>query len=93
MSKAEFSDDAKMLMCGLFAFGRGTVKSHPPHATYNSKREAFQELLDRGMITKEPFNKFDIWLYKPTERMDEESANHRRWYYGQALSLPPVETP
>lgn len=90
----QFSDDAKMLMCGIFAFGHGTVKSHPPHRTYRSKEAAFQELLDRGLITKEPFNKFDIWLYKPTERLTEESAKHRHWYFSEAFPSPtPPETP
>ena len=88
MSETAFSDDAKMLMCGIFAFGRGTVKSHPPHQTYQSKQSAFQELLDRGLITKEPFNQFDIWLYKPTERLEEESGKHREWYWSKAFDKP-----
>lgn len=77
----EFSEDAIQLMCGLFFFGEGTVKSHPPHAMYNSKSSAFQELLDAKLITKEPFNKFDIWLYKPTPKMAKEAEKHKEQYW------------
>ena len=75
-----FSDDAKTLMCGLFAYGLGTVKSHPPHATYQRYEHAFRELLDAKLIIKEPFNRFDIWLYKPTKRLAGEASKHRAYY-------------
>lgn len=46
---SEFSEEAVTLMCGIFAFGKGTVKSHPPHATVGRYQSAFQELIDAGL--------------------------------------------
>jgi hypothetical protein len=89
MTETEFSDDAKSLMCGLFAFGHGTVTSHPPHATYRANEAAFLELLSAGLITREPFNRFDVWLHKPTERLSEEAAKHRHWYFSRVFPDAP----
>ena len=80
---SDFSDDAKTLMCGIFAFGNGTVKSHPPHATVGRYQAAFDELERARLITKEPFNQFDVWLYKPTDALAAEANKHRAAYFSR----------
>lgn len=81
----KFSDEAKELMCGLFFFGKGTIKSSPPHAMLSRISGAMDELIGSGLVTKKPFNKFDIWLYEPTERMEPEADKHKKWYYSRHL--------
>lgn len=84
-----WSDGAKELMCGLFAFGRGTVKSHPPHATLTKNKAAFDELQAAGLIRKEPFNQFDVWLYSPEPALEAEAQKHRKWYWARHAFTAP----
>jgi hypothetical protein len=75
----ELSDDAKMILSGFFHSGpKTTVKSSPPHATIAKYAAAWQELLDRGLITKEPFNRFDVWLYRGTDAGREACEEFHR---------------
>lgn len=82
---SEYSDDAKNLMCGLFFFGRGTVKSSPPHSTLTKNKAAFDGLEAGGLIAREPFNDHDVWLYSPTAAMEAEADQHRKWYFQRHL--------
>ena len=86
---SELSDLAKETVCGLFFFGMGTVKSSPPHSTVSKNREVFDELIMAGLITRKPFNKYDVWLYEPTPAMPAEAAKLKHWYYSRHLPKLP----
>lgn len=81
-----FSDDAKALMCGLFAYGSGTVTSRPPHATVQKHQAAFDELLGAGLIVREPFNQFDVWTYRPTEKLAVTANQFRAWHVARMFA-------
>ena len=67
---ADLSADAVSILRSLFIAGpKSTVRSHPPHATVAKYAATFQELIDGGFITKEPFNDFDVWLYRGTSKI------------------------
>lgn len=67
---ADLSADAMSVLRTLFIAGdKSTVKSHPPHATVARHAAVFQELIDGGFITEEPFNNFDVWLYRGTSKI------------------------
>lgn len=52
------SDAAKTFLSAFFGLGRGSsLVSHPPHKTLDQHREAVDECIASGLITKRDFNR------------------------------------
>ena len=64
----QLSPEALSCLARWFAGPRDELRSHEPHATLLKVKAGMDELVAKGFVTRETFNRAGSLLFKPTEK-------------------------
>jgi hypothetical protein len=82
------SDDELDILAKYFGMGKGSeITSHPPHATIDKKRAAFDRLFAVGVLIKEPVNDHGVIRITCTDEAAEAGRARMKVLMAKALGV------
>ncbi len=89
----DLSPEAVSCLARWFAGTRDDLRSHEPHATLNKHRAEMDELVTKGFLTVEPFNKAGSLWYRSTPKAAGIGQAERNFQMLKLYALTPQATP